>query len=75
MVIGEFYLQGASEDDGVEMLKTVLPYLDAREEVLAYQAFGGLFEGNWINDDGTGLTDAGQVYNTFSAPVAEASGT
>lgn len=65
VVLGEFWLMGASDDEGVVMLKEVLPYLDGNARVLAYQAFGGLWKGNWILQDGSGLTPAGQVYASF----------
>ena len=53
----------------------LLPYLDQNTNVLGYQAFGGLWEGNFINSDGTGLTTAGQKYNTMSAAAPSATAT
>jgi len=50
----------------------LLPYLDSNPNVLGYHAFGGLWEGNFINSAGTGLTKAGQKYNTMSAAPAAA---
>ena len=49
----------------------LLPYLDANPNVLGYQALGGLWEGNFITPDGTGLTPAGQKYKGMS-PTATA---
>ena len=46
----------------------LLPYLDGNDKIMGYQAFGGLWEGNFITPDGTGLTPAAQKYNTYSAP-------
>lgn len=65
--IGEWWLWGASLDEGSELMDDLLPYLDNTPSVLGYQAFGGLWEGSFINADGTGLTPAGQKYNTWSA--------
>lgn len=53
----------------------LLPYLDANPNVLGYQAFGGLWEGNFITPDGTGLTAAGQKYKTMSAAAPTATAT
>lgn len=41
----------------------LLPYLDNNDSVMGYQAFGGLWAGNFITSDGSGLTPAGQKYN------------
>lgn len=65
--IGEWWLSGASLDEGSELMDDLLPYLDNTPSVLGYQAFGGLWEGSFINADGMGLTPAGQKYNTWSA--------
>lgn len=46
----------------------LLPYLDGNDIIMGYQAFGGLWEGNFITADGTGLSPAAQKYNTYSAP-------
>lgn len=43
-------------------MRKILPYLDGNDQIIGYQAFGGLFKGNFINADGTGLTPAGAVY-------------
>lgn len=50
-------------------MEDLLPYLDGNPTVMGYQAFGGLWKGvsNFIKPDGTGLTLAGQKYNTYSA--------
>lgn len=50
----------------------LLPWLDGNSNVLGYQAFGGLWEGNFINDAGTGLTPAGSKYKTMTAAPAAA---
>ena len=55
-------------------MDTLLPYLDNNPNVLGYQAFGGLWEGKFINSAGTGLTPAGQKYNTMSAAAPAATG-
>lgn len=47
----------------------LLPYLDNNDNVLAYQAFGGLFKGAFINANGSGLTPAGQKYATESRSI------
>lgn len=60
--IGEFWLHDASLADGAELMDALLPYLDSNPNVLAYQAFGGLWKGNFINADATGLTPAGLKY-------------
>ncbi|KAL9040850.1 MAG: hypothetical protein Q9180_001659 [Flavoplaca navasiana] len=60
--LGEFWLWGASDDDGAAYLRQLLPWLDGNNDVACYQAFGGLWEGNFINNAGTGLSKSGQVY-------------
>ncbi|KAL8850465.1 MAG: hypothetical protein Q9221_004607 [Calogaya cf. arnoldii] len=61
--LGEFWLWGASDDDGAAYLRALLPWLDGNNDVACYQAFGGLWEGNFINNAGTGLSKSGQVYH------------
>lgn len=61
--LGEFWLWGASDDDGAQYLQKLLPWLDGNANVACYQAFGGLWTGNFINDAGTGLSKSGQVYH------------
>ncbi|KAL8866341.1 MAG: hypothetical protein Q9174_006362 [Haloplaca sp. 1 TL-2023] len=61
--VGEFWLWGASDEDGAEYLRKLLPWLDAEPSVAAYQAFGGLWPGNFIKNDGSGLSKSGQVYH------------
>ena len=58
-------------------MDNLLPYLDANPNVLGYPAFGGIWEGNFITPDGSGLTPAGHKYKTMStsAPSAMASET
>jgi len=65
--IGKWWLWNASQDEGSELMDDLLPYLDGHPKVLGYQAFGGLWEGSFIHADGTGLTPAGQKYNTWTA--------
>jgi hypothetical protein len=48
----------------------LIPYLDSNANILGYQAFGGLWKGNFINDAGTGLTIAGQKYNTMATTTS-----
>ncbi len=45
----------------------LLPFLDNTPSVLGHQAFGGLWEGNFIKADGSGLTPAGQKYKSWTA--------
>ncbi|KAL8774870.1 MAG: hypothetical protein Q9209_000809 [Squamulea sp. 1 TL-2023] len=61
--LGEFWLWGASDDEGANYLRALLPWLDGNSEVACYQAFGGLWQGNFINNSGTGLSKSGQVYH------------
>ena len=42
-----------------------MPYLDGNDAIVGYQAFGGLWTGNFISDDGSGLTPAGTAYKNF----------
>lgn len=65
--IGEFWLWGASDAEGAEYLKQIMPYLDANDRVAGYQAFGGLWQGNFINSAGNGLTAAGETYRNYGA--------
>ena len=44
----------------------LLPWLDAYDKILFYQAAGGLYEGEFINAAGTGLTPAGTAYDNLS---------
>lgn len=53
-------------------MDALLPYLDSNPNVLGYQAFGGLWEGNFINSTGNGLTPAGSKYKTMTAAPATA---
>ena len=59
----QFWLWGASDDEGADYLTQLLPWLDSNSNVACYQAFGGLWEGNFINSAGTGLSKSGQVYH------------
>ena len=68
--IGEWWLTGASLDEGSDLMDAMLPYLDQNPNVLGHSAFGGLWEGNFINADGTGLTPAGQKYSTLTTAAS-----
>ncbi|KAI4190905.1 MAG: hypothetical protein L6R41_000506 [Letrouitia leprolyta] len=61
--LGEFWLWNASDDEGAQYLQKLLPWLDGNSNVACYQAFGGLWTGNFINSAGTGLSKSGQVYH------------
>ncbi|KAL8936806.1 MAG: hypothetical protein Q9216_004736 [Gyalolechia sp. 2 TL-2023] len=61
--LGEFWLWNASDEEGAQYLSKLLPWLDANDKVACYQAFGGLWRGNFINGAGTGLSRSGQVYH------------
>ncbi|KAL8939085.1 MAG: hypothetical protein Q9211_002898 [Gyalolechia sp. 1 TL-2023] len=61
--LGEFWLWNASDEEGAQYLNKLLPWLDGNEKVACYQAFGGLWPGNFINSAGTGLSRSGQVYH------------
>ncbi len=43
-------------------MNELLPWLDSNDNILFYQASGGLFEGEFVNGAGTGLTPAGVAY-------------
>ena len=43
-------------------MNELLPWLDGNSNILFYQASGGLFEGQFINGAGTGLTATGTAY-------------
>ncbi|KAL8796692.1 MAG: hypothetical protein Q9195_001082 [Heterodermia aff. obscurata] len=62
IMIGEFFLTGASEAEGGEYLQKIMPYLDQKSTVIGYQAFGGLWPGSFISDNGNGLSPAGAAY-------------
>ncbi|CAF9928067.1 MAG: hypothetical protein ALECFALPRED_003939 [Alectoria fallacina] len=66
IVIGEFWLTGASEDEAGDLMDELLPWLDSNANVLFYQAFGGLLEGGFVNAAGTGLTPAGKAYGKLA---------
>ncbi|KAL8949210.1 MAG: hypothetical protein Q9222_004660 [Ikaeria aurantiellina] len=61
--LGEFWLWGASDEEGADYLTQLLPWLDSNSNVACYQAFGGLWPGNFINSAGNGLSKSGQVYH------------
>ena len=61
----QFWLWNASEAEGAEYLQKILPYLDNHPNIVGYQAFGGLWEGRFINAQGNGLTPAGSVYRNL----------
>lgn len=62
IMIGEFWLRNASPAEGGTYLESIMPYLDANTNIIGYQAFGGLWTGNFITSDGNGLTPAGTAY-------------
>lgn len=62
IMIGEFWLWNASPTEGGTYLDSIMPYLDGKSNIIGYQAFGGLWTGNFITSDGTGLTPAGTAY-------------
>lgn len=43
----------------------MMPYFDCKPNVIGYQAFGGLWTGNFIKNDGSGLTPAGDAYRNY----------
>ncbi|MCJ1423246.1 hypothetical protein MMC29_001128 [Sticta canariensis] len=63
--IGEFWLLDASDSEGAEYLRKILPWLDNHPNVACYQAFGGLWEGKFVNQAGNGLTESGSVYRDY----------
>lgn len=65
IMIGEFWLWGASTSEGGTYLQGILPYLDCNPNIIGYQAFGGLWPGNFITSDGSGLTPAGTAYKSY----------
>ena len=67
LYIGEFWLWGASDAEGSDYLKQIMPYLDANPNVAGYQAFGGLWQGSFINSAGDGLTATGETYKSFGS--------
>lgn len=62
-VMDQFWLWNASDDEGAQYLTKLLPWLESNNNVACYQAFGGLWTGNFINSAGTGLSKSGQVYH------------
>jgi hypothetical protein len=58
----QFWLWNASDVEGADYMQKILPYLDNHPNIVGYQAFGGLWEGRFINAQGNGLTPAGSVY-------------
>ena len=65
-MIIQFWLWDASDAEGGEYLEKMLPILDDNPAIIGYQAFGGLWPGNFISDNGLGLTPAGQAYKDAS---------
>ena len=72
VMLGEFWLTGATDTEGANLIEDIIPYLDGNENVMGYQAFGGLWKGNFLNAAGTGLDAAGEKYNTYSAQATAA---
>ena len=63
----QFWLWDCSLAEGGTYLQDIMPYLDGNKNIIGYQAFGGLWTGNFINSDGTGLTPAGTAYKSYYA--------
>ncbi|MCJ1470860.1 hypothetical protein MMC07_009507 [Pseudocyphellaria aurata] len=63
--IGEFWITDATDAEGADYLRKLLPYLDNHPNVACYQAFGGLWKGHFINQAGNGLTLSGSVYRDY----------
>ncbi|KAL9044247.1 MAG: hypothetical protein Q9214_002600 [Letrouitia sp. 1 TL-2023] len=59
----QFWLWDSSDDEGAQYLTKLLPWLDQNPAIAGYQAFGGLWKGNFIKEDESGLTKSGQVYH------------
>lgn len=62
-MVVQFWLWNASDEEGAQYLTKLLPWLESNNNVACYQAFGGLWPGNFINNAGTGLSKSGQVYH------------
>ena len=63
--VGNWWLNGASADEGAELMDGLLEWLDGEESVLAYQAGGVFVDGGLVDSALTGLTAAGQKYSTW----------
>lgn len=62
----QFWLTGVSASEAADLLNELLPWLDENSNILFYQASGGLFEGQFVNAAGTGLTAAGTAYKNVA---------
>ena len=47
-------------------MNELLPWFDSNDNVLFYQAYGGLAKGELVNAAGTGLSAAGTVYGALA---------
>lgn len=65
----QFWLWDASEAEGGIYLEKMMSYLDSNNAVMGYQAFGGLWTGNFISGNGAGLTPAGSAYKNYYKAV------
>jgi len=63
--VTEFEASGTDAEE-IAFLQDVLPWLDEQTWVQRY-AYFGVFEGYLVNADGTGLSDIGQTYATYTA--------
>lgn len=66
LIHSQFWLTDASEEEAGDLMDELLPWLDDNDNVLFYQASGGLFEGGFVNADGTGFTPAGTAYGKLA---------
>lgn len=62
--VTEFMLQD-SEANQIAFLETVMPWMDAQSWIVRY-AYFGVFETYLINGAGTGLSNIGQTYATYT---------
>ena len=66
LIYSQFWLTGASDAEAGDLMNELLPWLDSNDNILFYQAVGGLFEGQFVNTAGTGLTAAGAAYGELA---------
>lgn len=62
--ITEFASSTGTDAQKENFLKAVLPWLDAQTYVERYAYFGD-FQGILINENGTGLSRLGEIYNNY----------
>jgi len=63
--ITEFQATGATDAEQIAFLEGVMPWLDSTSYVIRYSYFG-VFEDYLVNSDGTGLSDIGTTYATYT---------